>query len=379
MSIDKWKSFRRSLHTHPETAFEELHTAAAIRDQLDALGAWQVRYPVGKTGVLALLDSGRPGPELLFRAELDALPIEERAEHDYASRITGKGHLCGHDGHAVILLALADQLVQAQPSRGKVYLIFQPAEETGAGAQAVLDDPAFAEVKPEWVFGLHNLPGKPLHQVVLRKGYFNASVCSMIVTLTGDSAHAGEPAKGRNPADVIGRILQLPEAMNRPDTGQSDFRIASPVYARLGSKAYGTSAGDGEVHLTLRAWNEASLQSFSTGMEKAIRALASEAGLDLEVSYTEFFRAIRNDDAAVELLAEAALKAGLKVAYEEQPFTWGEDFGRFTEEYKGAFFGLGAGEEAPALHRPDYDFPDLLIESGVRFYLTLIDLIMQPR
>jgi amidohydrolase len=373
MNIEKWKALRRHLHAHPETAFEELDTASTLREHLDTLGGWNLHKPIGKTGVLAVLDSARPGPSIMLRAELDALPIEERSDRPHRSLNAGKGHLCGHDGHATILLALADRLVVHPPAKGRVYLLFQPAEETGAGAQAVLDDPAFEEVKPDWVFGLHNLPGRPMHQVVLRNGYFNASVCSMIVRLQGDTAHAAEPANGRNPADVLARVLQLPQSMNQPDTRRSDFRIAAAVYARLGSMAYGTSAGDGEIHFTLRAWQEEALHRFTAEMEERIHSQAKRAGLDCDIEYTEIFHAIRNVDAAVAQVAAAATSLGLDVHYEEDPFTWGEDFGRFTAMYQGAFFGIGAGENTAALHRPDYDFPDELLLSAPLLFHRLID------
>lgn len=372
----KWVAVRRQLHQEPEIAFSEHKTAKTIVGHLSALPGLEIYQGIGGTGVMATLRTGNKGPEILFRAELDGLPLHEENQLPYRSQTTGQSHLCGHDGHAAILLAAADLLTQNPPKCGTVHFLFQPAEETGEGASAILEDTKLAALKPDWVFALHNLPGYPLGQVVLRKGNFNAGVRSLIFTLRGETAHAAQPENGNNPAAAMAAILLESQSLNQSDPNRADYALVVPVYARLGDKAYGTSAGEAEVHFTIRAWSAETLEALDGKLEQMAYQIANQNGLQFDVSRTESFEAMVNDESAVEAIEAAAQKESLTVKYAPTPFTWGEDFGQFTRIFRGAFFGLGAGMEAAPLHHPGYDFPDDLIEPGSRiFYQIATDLL----
>lgn len=369
--IERLTALRQELHANPERSGHELRTAERIRGHIARLEPDELLVRVGGTGVMALFDSGEPGPVRLFRCELDALPITEVNTFAHRSTVEGFSHKCGHDGHMAILCGLAECLSEARPSTGKVWLLFQPAEENGEGAKAVLADERMRAIKPDRVFALHNLPGVPRATVMVREGAFTASVNSIIVTFLGKTAHAAEPEHGIDPAPAMSAFFQCALALNHNVPPDPKMRVVSSVYAELGSKDHGISAGRAEVHLTLRCWSDDELHLLQQAVEHIARELATEHRLGLEISYTQRFHANQNDGAMVALVRQAAESAGLPVQQAEHPYKWGEDFGSFTAEYAGCMIGLGAGEHMPALHNPDYDFPDELIPHGVALFNQL--------
>lgn len=365
-------ALRRELHAHPETALEERWTADRIQRYLEALRPDELLTQVGGTGLLARFDGIAPGPELLFRCELDALPIEEVNEFGHRSTIAGKSHKCGHDGHMAIITGLAERLAQERPARGRVWLLYQPAEENGMGAQAVLDDERVRPMRFDRVFALHNLPGLPKGTVFVRDGTFTAAVNSIIIELKGKTSHAAEPEHGINPAAAMGAIVTRALALDNNVPSDPHMRVVTPVYARLGSKDYGISAGSAEVHITLRCWNDAELEHLQRCVEDAANEIAAQHGLGIDVTYTQHFHANRNDRVAVDDVRHAVEAVGLEMEEPEHPFKWGEDFGLFTARFPGCMFGMGAGESTPALHNPDYDFPDDIIAQGVSVFERII-------
>ena len=368
---ERLTALRRELHAHPEVSLNEKWTAKRIAEFLQQLKPDELLTEVGVHGVMALFDSGKPGPVRLFRCELDALPITEVNTFAYKSTVEGVSHKCGHDGHMAILCGLAEQLAKERPLTGKSWLLFQPAEENGEGAKAMLADPRMRATKPERVYALHNLPGVEAGAVLLREGSFNASVNSIIITFKGKTSHAAEPEHGIDPARAMGDLFQRSLALNNNVPSDPKMRVVSSVYAELGSKDHGISAGRAEVHLTVRCWNDAELEKLQHEIEDIANDLAKRDGLGLEIAYTQRFHANQNDPDIVKHVRNAAKSAGLKPVDAPDPFKWGEDFGLFTAEYPGCMVGLGAGLDLPALHNPDYDFPDAIIPHGVALFEAL--------
>ncbi|MFZ1333524.1 MAG: M20/M25/M40 family metallo-hydrolase, partial [Flavobacteriales bacterium] len=182
---ERLTAFRRELHAHPEVSLNEVGTAKRVTKFLQDLKPEELLTGVGVNGIMALFDSGKPGPTRLFRCELDALPITEVNTFAYKSTVDGVSHKCGHDGHMTIICGLAEQLANKRPETGKAWLLFQPAEENGEGAKAMLADPRMRATNPERAYALHNLPGVEAGVVLLREGSFNASVNSIIINFTG--------------------------------------------------------------------------------------------------------------------------------------------------------------------------------------------------
>lgn len=365
--------FRRELHRFPEVSGAEGQTARRVCQALQAFAPDHIWKAVGGTGLVALYDSAVPGPCLLLRAELDALPIQEINDFPYRSQIEGVSHKCGHDGHATILLGVAQALHQQPLQKGKVLLLFQPAEEIGAGAKAMLEDPQWADIpQPDYVFALHNLPGFPLGQVVIREGAITAAVRSMIIRLYGKTAHAAEPENGINPAEALSDILPALQMISNNEVDRSDFKVITPVHILVGEKAYGVAAGYGELHLTIRSWTEEIMQELIAEIKQILAQTEQQRGIHFEIDWTDIFLGNYNHPEAANMLVEAAKEASLPTTILSTPLKWGEDFGYFTQGYPGAFLGLGAGENSPALHNPDYDFPDELIERGTALWEALL-------
>jgi amidohydrolase len=368
-------ALRRGIHSHPELSGRERHTAERIRAFLHSCHPSEIFSGLGGHGLLAIWDSGVDGPYLMLRCELDALPIRERGDKPHGSQYPGVAHLCGHDGHMTILCGVARALSEDSPSRGRVGLLFQPAEETGAGALAVLEDPRFP--LPDMVFALHNIPGVTLHQVLVGAGAFTAAVNSMVVRLEGVPAHAAEPEQGCNPAVAVAEMLLFAAHASRLDPGQQDFRLATPVYGKLGEEGFGTSAGSAVLHFTLRAWEDAGLRQVEEELEAAFHRIAQAHDLPCTMTYREGFPATRNAEALVALAERAAERTGLVAVHRVQPFRWGEDFGHFSTRTPACLLGLGAGEDCRPLHHPEYDFPDALLRSGVQLFREIIHLALK--
>lgn len=339
---------------------------------LEPLQPDRVITGIGGHGVVATFDSGVPGPTLLFRSELDALPIVEHAVEGHTSTVHGVSHKCGHDGHTTMLCGLAQRLAARRPERGAVHLLFQPAEETGKGAAAVLADSRFDEIRPDFAIAIHNMPGFSKGSLVIKPGAITAAVRSIVLRFTGRTAHASEPEKGENPSLAIADLLRGCDGISVNDPAAPDFCLITPVHVRIGSVAYGVSAGDGEVHLTIRTFANEGLASLQQRIVDLAASLATRDRMHLEVEVVEDFYANMNDPAATAVALAAAHECGFEVITPERGLRGGEDFGVFSERFPCCMVLLGAGEDSHPIHNPHYDFADDLIDIGVRLFDTIV-------
>ena len=361
-------ALRRDLHRRPEISGEEVQTAATIVHALTRMKPTNVITGLGGHGVAAVFDSGVDGPTVLFRAELDALPIQELTDTAWTSQIAGKGHLCGHDGHMVMLLGLGRLLSRHPIATGRVVLMFQPAEEDGSGARAVVADPAFAQIAPDWAFAIHNEPGRPFGHVSTRVGLINCASQGLAIKLTGKTAHAAEPEEGTSPAPAIAELIPALSALGSGGALNDDFKLVTVTHVNVGEPTFGIAPADGVIYATLRASDDSNMD----GMVKAARARATTAARDqgLTVTFEDhdvFAASVNNADAT--LVAQAAMDAiGVSHGQDDLPMRASEDFGVFGWGAKAAMLCLGPGEDFAALHNPDYDFPDDLIPVGVSIF-----------
>ncbi len=365
MHLNQLIQLRQELHQSPEIAGEEGKTASKILSFISKLNPDEIIENLGGSGLAFIFKGKSPGPRTLFRAELDALPIQETGNPSYKSTVDGKAHLCGHDGHMTIICGLGEKIAEKRPEKGEVVLLFQPAEETGEGARRILDDPKFERIKPDFAYALHNLPGFPLHQVVVRDGTFAAGSTGMTISLTGKTSHAAHPDAGINPAFAIAQLIQtLPKF---PDQ-LKDFALVTVIHSEIGSLAFGTSAGKGSLSLTIRAFDQEELDSLLEKIEKEVERVATQENLKFEITYLEAFAVSKNDPNAAEIAESAMKDLGMDISQKAEPFRWSEDFGLFSQSCPSYLFGLGSGENCPQLHEPTYDFPDELIETGVKVF-----------
>ncbi len=363
--------FRKELHRYPELSGQEHTTAERIIAFLNDYAPDEIISRIGGTGLVAVYRGRNAGKNILFRCELDALPITEVNNFDHRSSVDGVSHKCGHDGHMAIMCGLAAIFSADRPTNGDVYLLFQPAEEDGTGARKVFEHPKFKVLNPDYVFSLHNLPGYPKNQIVVKNGTFSCAVNSIIIRLIGKTSHAGEPHNGINPAAAIADIIKSFESKIQPAIHLENFCLITPVYINMGEQAYGVSAGEGEIHYTVRSHSNAQMDIIEKMLASEAQAIASKHQLKCQVSWTQPFRATENAAEAAEFILAAANAERLDVLLKPEPFSWGEDFGLFTEHFTGAMFGLGAGTETPALHNPDYDFPDDISAAGIAMFYQI--------
>jgi amidohydrolase len=362
---------RRELHRHPELSGSEAETAARICRFFEPLQPDDVIKGLGGHGAAFVFSGAEPGPTVLLRCELDGLPIRELNRVAHRSTVDGRSHACGHDGHMAILASVGQTLSAVRPPKGRVVLLYQPAEENGGGAEAVIRDPRFSTIRPDFVFALHNLPGFPFGTVVVRTGTFCCASRGVVVSLEGTPAHAAQPETGTSPARAMCRIMKsiddLPARLGVGD----EIAFATIVGARLGADdAFGTAPGEARVMATLRSETDETLKRMVEQLEKSVRRIATLHGLRHDVAFCDDFVATVNSRKAVDVVRRAA--SGRPVEVLEGPFRWSEDFGRLTALAEGAVFGIGAGEETPALHNPAYDFPDELIPLGAAVFEEII-------
>lgn len=361
---------RHDLHRIAERSGRESATRAYLLAEIAKTNPTRIVDPVGKTGFVAVWEGAAPGTSLMLRADMDALPLTETGELAYRSNDPETSHLCGHDGHSTILLGVARELAKCPPECGRVMLLFQPAEETGEGGGWVAEDPAFIELAPEIIVGLHNLPGYSLGTTFLKRGTFALASVGAEIALHGTTAHAAYPETGNSPLAAVTTLLQaIPEL----PAGTNDAEaLATIIHARLGSVAFGTSPGEAVVMATLRASADESLEKMRQQLVRYAKEAAERDGLRYAVRWHEPFPATVNDDQLVADAAEAFLQASLPVDYLPAPMRWSEDFGHYSRAARTLFMGLGAGENHPPLHDPAYDFPDELLEAGVKGFMTLV-------
>ena len=367
---------RKTLHRHPELSGKEKETAQRIQGFISTHHDTELITGIGGNGLAAVYRFSDDGPVVVIRCELDALPIVEVNQFEHRSINPGVSHKCGHDGHMAVLAGVALMLKEKKLKKGKVVLLFQPAEENGEGAHAVLESGVLKNLKPDYFFALHNLPGEKMNTVIVVDHFFSASVQSVCISLKGKQCHASEPENGINPAAALAKIIDALAALNVIDETQKNFALLTPVHLTMGEKAYGISAGSGELHYTLRTWSDAKMEELKTKLSHLVTTVSDAHALEHDISWFDYFPASVNDPECNQLIRNAAAGHGLEVKERPLPFKFGEDFGWYSAKYPSAMFGLGAGVNSPALHHHDYDFPDEIAGTGIEMFCGIIDQLL---
>ena len=367
---------RHALHRRPELSGHESETANRMAKELTVLGADRIWSDLGGYGVAAEFKGAQDGPTVLLRCELDGLPIHEVSDISYRSETDGTGHLCGHDGHMVSMLGVAMWLAQ-RPARGRVILLFQPAEETGAGAKAVIEDPRWLEIRPDFAFAYHNVPGRPLGEIGLRPGPGNCASRGMQILLEGKSSHAAAPEDGLSPSAAMAALMQALPELSTGEIGDNTFALSTLTHAKLGEPTYGIAPGHGELRVTLRCMTDERMEALVSDA-KALVATHT-ADLAIKVLWHDIFLSVTNDAEATDIARRVASRQR-HVRYDmPTPMRWSEDFGRFGGDgAKAALLYIGSGETHPQLHNPDYDFPDALIPLVTDLFSGIIADILGP-
>ena len=361
---------RQEIHKHPEVSNDEYNTSERIINFIEKFNPDEI-IKLGETGVAFTFNGKEKGKTVVFRSELDALPIKEKSGVEYTSVNDHIAHSCGHDGHMAILTGLTQKISENRPARGRVVMLFQPAEEVEQGARDVVENPKFINIKPDYIFALHNVPGFAKHKIVLKNGSFASASKGMTIILTGKTAHAAEPQNGISPADAISQIIKKLHKLRDNKKLFKDFVLLTIIHIQLGEISFGTSPGYAELRVTLRAFENEAMQLLTDKCEKIIKEISKAEKLSYEISYCEVFPATVNNDKCVSIVEQSAKQINLDTEHIKKPFKWSEDFGYFTEKHDACYFGLGSGKDQPQLHNPDFDFPDDIIESGINIFYAI--------
>ena len=375
--IEKLKELRKELHRYPELSGQEVETARRISKFIAENAGGDIIENIGGSGVAVVHRFSDEGPVVVIRCELDALPIEEENDFEHRSVNEGVSHKCGHDGHMALVAGLAFWLKHQKFADGKVVLLFQPAEETGTGAADVLKDLKFLDLKPDYIFALHNIPGQPLNSIIINADNFSSTVQSVSIALSGVESHSAQPEFGINPALCMAELIQRLDKLNCNDATREDFRLVVPIFSSMGKKSYGISAGFGELHYTLRTKGVAGMHSLKGEVEAILTEICRKHNLPYTTEWFDYFPAVVNDKICTEIISKAAQNLNAEVIFKKEAYKFGEDFGWFSEKYKAAMFGLGAGLNMPALHQADYDFPDEILEMGMNMFKEIIAIILR--
>ncbi len=365
---------RHYLHSTPELSGLEANTSAFIFTELEKTKPDMLIKNAGGYGIIANYKGKKKGKSIAIRADFDALPIKEEGNLYYKSRNEGVSHACGHDGHTTIALGLAQYLLSINKDFcGDVTLIFQAEEETGSGADKMLKKTKLADY--DFIFALHNLPGFEKNALIVRDNVFASSSIGVKIRLYGATSHAGHPENGNSPLAAMLALINSLQNLPHSSIPMHKSALVTIIHCRLGEVAFGTSPGYSEVMATLRAYNTEDIETMKNKLEDLIQGLAQTYKLKCETEWVEFFPATVNDKQCVDTLRAVADNLKLKLIEKDFPFAWSEDFAYFTQKYKGMLFGLGAGINHPQVHNSDYNFPDELIDTGLRVFLELINYV----
>jgi amidohydrolase len=367
-------AWRRDIHAHPELLYDVHRTAASVAEKLRSFGCDEVVTGIGRTGVVGVIRGRRTGGKVIgMRADMDALPIEEATDVPYKSTVAGKMHACGHDGHTAMLLGAAKYLAETRKFAGTAVVIFQPAEEGGAGARAMLQDGLLDRFGIEEVFGMHNFPGMPVGQFGIRAGPMMASTDSIVIDLEGVGGHAAWPHGSVDTILVGAQIINQLQSIVARNVDPLEAAVISicvfqgghaenviPQHARLRGTARSLSAGVREL--------------LQKRIREVVEGTARLYGAKAELTYTAGYPVLVNHERQTTFAAAVAAEiAGTdKVEKDFPPLMGAEDFAFMLRERPGAFIYAGNGNSA-GLHNPAYNFNDEAIPVGTSYWVRLAE------
>ena len=370
--VQEMTGWRRDLHSHPEFGFEEQRTSAFVAAKLREFGLDEVVLGVGGTGVVGTLKRGSGNRAIALRADMDALRIPEQGEASYRSQNAGVMHACGHDGHTAMLLGAAKLLASEGGFDGTVRFIFQPAEEWGRGALAMLDDRLMERFPFEELYGLHNAPGLAVGRFQTRPGAIMSAEDNFEIVLRGVGGHAARPHVGKETLVAACALVVSLQTIVSRRLSPAEIAVVS-VTELITDGTRNALPGEARILGDARSFNPAVSADIEQQMRVIAEGIARAYNVEQSVSYTREFVPLLNDPALTDEALGAArdLLGADNVSLAPEPFTGSEDFARFLHHVPGCFAFLGNGESAP-LHNPRYDFDDAGLIHGARFHAQIV-------
>ena len=374
-------AWRRDFHQHPELGFEETRTSGIVAAKLRDFGADEVITGIARTGVVGVIrGQGSSGRAIGFRADMDALPIEEATGKPWASRTPGKMHACGHDGHTTMLLGAAKYLAETRNFDGTVYLIFQPAEENLAGAEVMVREGLFDRFPMERVFGMHNWPGAPEGTFLHASGPVMAAVANLEATITGRGAHGAMPHNGVDPILIASHVVTALQSIVARNVNPLEAGVVTVAHFD-GGHTFNVIPESVRLRGTARWFLPDVGDLLESRFKGIVTGIASAMGGHAECSFTRSYPATVNEpeSTAIAARAAAAVVGEARAVPLPQPTMGGEDFSFMLNEKPGAylFLGGGKGEGDAMVHHPLYDFNDAILPIGASWFATLAETVLR--
>lgn len=366
--------WRRHIHAHPETAFEEVQTSDFVAERLTEMGL-EVHRGLAKTGVIGVLRFGRPGPSIGLRADMDALHVTEKTNVAHQSRHPGRMHACGHDGHTTMLLGAAKALAKRTDLTGTINFIFQPAEENEGGGRVMVEEGLFDKFPMERVYGMHNWPGLPAGQFALRSGPMMASFDIFEVTVSGKGGHAAMPHQSIDPVVVASQLVLAWQSIVSRNVPPLESAVISVTQIHAGD-TWNVIPDEVVLRGTVRTFLPEIQAMVETRMRDTATKLAGAFGATAEFRYEKRYPATINTAAETETARTAAASLGGEpVRTDLAPSMGGEDFAFLLQARPGCYVWIGNGpsEGGKNLHSPHYDFNDAILPTGVRYWVALAE------
>ncbi|MDE3028139.1 MAG: amidohydrolase [Paracoccaceae bacterium] len=367
-------AWRRDIHENPELLFDTHRTSALVATKLREFGCDEVVEGIGRTGVVGVIKgkTDSAGRVVGLRADMDALPIFEATGLEYASKVPGKMHACGHDGHTAMLLGAAKYLAETRNFDGRAVVIFQPAEEGGGGGREMVDDGMMDRFGIQEVYGMHNMPGIPVGQFAIRPGAMMASADQFEVLVTGKGGHAAKPHDCIDTTLVASHMVIALQSIASRNVDPLKQVVVSVCTFRTESEAFNVIPQTVTLRATVRTMDPA-VQDFVEERVKAIVAgVAATFGATAEVDYKRGYPVTMNAPENTDYAAAAALKVSGNVDLDIAPLMGAEDFSFMLNARPGAYIFLGNGDTA-MVHHPAYNFDDNAIPFGSSWYATMVE------
>jgi amidohydrolase len=366
--------WRRDIHANPELLYDVHRTAASVADKLKSFGCDEVVTGIGRTGVVGVIRGRNPGGKAVgLRADMDALPIEEATGLPYKSTVLGKMHACGHDGHTAMLLGAAKYLAETRNFAGTAVMIFQPAEEGGAGARAMLRDGLIDRFGIHEVFGMHNYPGMPVGRFGIRTGPAMASTDTISIRLEGVGAHAAFPHTGVDTILVGAQIVNQLQSIVSRNVDPVEAAVVS-ICTFHGGEAENVIPQQVRLGGTVRTLSRDVRDLVQKRVREVVEGTARLYGAEAQITYTPGYPVLVNDSGRTAFAASVAreIAGDGKVDDQWPPLMGAEDFAFMLNERPGAFIFIGNGDSA-GLHHQAYDFNDETIPVGTSYWVRLAE------
>jgi amidohydrolase len=369
-------TWRRDIHAHPETAFEEHRTAEVVAEKLAGFGV-EVHRGLAGTGVVGTLKGARPGGRAIaLRADLDALHIHEKNGFDHASQNTGKMHACGHDGHTTMLLGAARYLAETRNFAGTVHFVFQPAEENEGGGRRMVEEGLFSKFPVESVFGMHNWPGLPSGKFAVRTGPMMASFDIFEAVVRGKGGHGAMPHEGIDPVVIAAQLVTAFQAIVSRNTHPLESAVISVTQIH-GGDTWNVIPDDVVLRGTTRTFKPEIQDLVERRMREVAESLCAAHGASLGWRYERRYPSTINTAAETETAASvlAEIVGEENVRRDVLPSMGSEDFAFMLQEKPGSYVWIGNGGSAN-LHNPGYDFNDEILPLGASYWARLVERVL---